>query len=170
MLRKKLLLIILLIVVGFAQNDDNSQTSDSTYTSNIITDSTKIKQIKFLGMKIGWKRGNKWLKEDEMLRILWENPSTHYELTSYRAKRLYSGSMGMLSWMIIWTGLIKGVLLNSGIVDGENFNLSAYQIAGAGIIVNGWLSHHEQKHIIQAVKIYNGEVTYTTQNPFKKIK
>ena len=158
---KKLLLISLLIVVGFAQNDDNSQTSDSTYTSNIITDSTKIKQIKFLGMKIGWKRGNKWLKEDEMLRILWENPSTHYELTSYRAKRLYSGSMGMLSWMIIWVGLIS---------DGKYINLNAYRAAFTGLFVQGWLGHYEQKHIIKAVQIYNGEVTYTTQNPFKKIK
>ena len=164
------LIILLLIVVGFAQNDDNSQTSDSTYTSNIITDSTKIKQIKFLGMKIGWKRGNKWLKEDEMLRILWENPSTHYELTSYRAKRHYTGSIGMLSWMIIYAGMIKGVLLNAGIVDGENLNLNAYRIAFTGLFAQGWLSRHEQKHIIKAVKIYNGEVTYTTQNPFKKIK
>ena len=114
-------------VAGFAQNDDNSQTSDSTYTSNIIADSSKIKPIKFLGMKIGWQRGNKKLKEDEMLRILWENPSTHYELTSYRAKRHYTGSIGMLSWMIIYAGMIKGVLLNAGIVDGENLNLNVTQ-------------------------------------------
>mgnify|MGYP001497767621 CR=1 FL=1 len=39
---------------------------DATYASNTISDSTIIKPIKFLGMKIGWKRGNKKLKENEM--------------------------------------------------------------------------------------------------------
>ena len=42
-----------------------------------------------------------------------------------------------------------------------------YRIGFPSLLFSWWLYYHEQKHIIKAVQIYNGEVTYTPQNPFK---
>ena len=113
-------------------------------------------------MRIGWIIGEKKYTWPEVLSILWENPSTHYELTNYKAKRQYTGKIQKLAWMII----IGNMSVNWG-VDKKYlppliyFNDEAhYRIGFPILLISWWLYYHEKNHIIKAVQIYNGEVTY----------
>ena len=99
--------------------------------------------------------GNKKLRKYEMLKILWQNPSTHYELTSFMAKREYTERLQTLSQMLF----VGSYVIKEG-------NINTLRIASVCLLFGGWLSLHEQKHITKAVQIYNGEAIYTSQNPF----
>ena len=181
-------LIILLLIVGcvFAQDEfipmlntkiniDKEELKDNKidkiYHSNIVGDSLKIKPRKILSFRIGWEIGGKKFTEPEILRILWENPYTNYELTHYKAKRQYTDKIQKLAWMII----IGSISVNWG-VDKKYLppliyinDDAHYRIGFPSLLISWRMYYHEQKHIIKAVQIYNGEATYTSHNPFINI-